>query len=108
MSRALMVLIASLSLNFNNQVNACSVIYYFDSISSKIYVANNEDFWYDTKAYIQINPRTKSKLARLWFGWDDFAQGGINEAGLFFDGAVTPVDSIPVIDITPSWKEQKS
>ena len=96
MSRALIIILAILSLNFNNQVKACSVIYYLDSISGKIYVANNEDFWYDTKAYIQINPRTKNKLARLWYGWDDFAQGGVNEAGLFFDGAVTPVDSIPV------------
>ena len=30
-------------------------------------------------------------MARLWYGWDHFAQGGINEAGLFFDGAVTPL-----------------
>jgi len=94
MSRALLIILTILSLSFNNQVNACSVIYYLDSISGKIYVANHEDFWYDTKAYIQINPRTKNKLARLWYGWDDFAQGGINEAGLFFDGAVTPLDSI--------------
>ena len=36
-----------------------------------------------------------NKLARLWYGWDDFAQGGINEAGLFFDGAVTPEQDIP-------------
>lgn len=35
-------------------------------------------------------PAKGKKMARLWYGWDNFAQGGINEAGLFFDGAVTP------------------
>jgi choloylglycine hydrolase len=74
---------------------ACSVLYFIDKKTGNIFVANNEDFWYDTDAYIQIVPGSKNKLARLWYGWDDFAQGGINEAGFFFDGAVTPKDSIP-------------
>lgn len=69
---------------------ACSVIYYIDQETGKIYVANNEDYWYDVDAYIQITPKSKNKYARLWYGWDDFAQGGVNEHGLFFDGAVTP------------------
>lgn len=95
MTRLLTIIFVIFSLFCNIQVKACSVIYYLDPISGKIFVANNEDFWYDIKAYIQINPGTKNKLARLWYGWDDFAQGGINEAGLFFDGAATPEDSIP-------------
>ncbi len=70
---------------------ACAVVYYIDSATGKIYVANNEDYWYDVDAYIQIEPKSKNKLARLWYGWNNFAQGGINEAGLFFDGAVTPL-----------------
>ena len=68
----------------------CSVVYYVDKYSGNIYVANHEDYWYDVDAYIQIMPNTKKEMARLWYGWDNFAQGGINEAGLFFDGAVTP------------------
>jgi len=76
-------------------LEACSVLYYVDPHSGKIYVANNEDYWYDVKAYIQIMPASRTKLARLWYGWDNFAQGGINEAGLFFDGAVTPEQEIP-------------
>lgn len=77
-------------LSFSAVSHACSVVYYIDSITGKIYVANNEDYWYDVDSYIQIFPKSKEKLARLWYGWNDFAQGGINEAGLFFDGAVTP------------------
>lgn len=78
-----------------SSVKACSVLYYVDNNTGKIYIANNEDYWYDTEAYIQIEPRSKKALARLWYGWKDFAQGGINEAGLFFDGAVTPEQEIP-------------
>lgn len=74
---------------------ACSIIYYVDPHSGKIYVVNNEDYWYDTKAYIQIEPASNGKYSRLWYGWDDFAQGGINEHGLFFDAAATPKQEIP-------------
>jgi choloylglycine hydrolase len=70
-------------------------LYYRDTKTNKIYVANNEDYWYDVNAYIQIIPNSKNELARLWYGWDNFAQGGINSAGLFFDGAATPAQEIP-------------
>lgn len=69
---------------------ACSILYYVDAKTGKIYVVNSEDYFLDVDAYIQIEPRSKKKLARLWYGWDKFAQGGINEKGLFFDAAVTP------------------
>ena len=78
-----------------NKLNACSVLYYIDKQTGKIYVVNNEDYWYDVEAYIRIFPSTGKHLARLWYGWDHFAQGGVNEAGLFFDGAVTPEQAIP-------------
>ena len=76
-------------------LQACSIIYYVDPSTGKIYVANNEDYWYDTKAYIQIEPGSGSEYARLWYGWDRFAQGGVNAQGLFFDAAVTPEQEIP-------------
>lgn len=69
---------------------ACSVLYYISPQTGKIYAANHEDYLYNVDAYIQVMPQSKGKLARLWYGWDKFAQGGVNAAGLFFDGAVTP------------------
>ena len=71
------------------------MFYYVDSTTGKIYFVNNEDYWYDAKAYIQIVPHSSHKLARLWYGWDNFAQGGVNEAGLVFDGAATPSQKLP-------------
>ena len=73
-----------------NLALACSVLYYVDSKTGKIYAVNSEDYWLDVDAYIQLEPQAKNKFARLWYGWDNFAQGGINEKGLFFDAAVTP------------------
>jgi penicillin V acylase-like amidase (Ntn superfamily) len=74
---------------------ACSVLYYIDARTGKIYAVNNEDYWYNVKPYIQIIPKSKKGLGRLWYGWNNFAQGGINEAGLFFDGATTPEQETP-------------
>jgi choloylglycine hydrolase len=86
----LVLLICVIILLITNTATACSVLYYVDSKTGKIYVVNNEDYWYDVEVYIQIEPGSKNKHARLWYGWDDFAQGGINEKGLFFDAAITP------------------
>ena len=69
---------------------ACSVLFYVDSETGKIYAVNSEDYWLDVDAYIQIEPGRKKEFTRLWYGWDNFAQGGINDQGLFFDAAVTP------------------
>lgn len=84
------ILLMVLSFCFTNTSTACSVLYYVDQNTGKIYVVNNEDYWYDVNAYIQFVPNRSDEFARLWYGWDNFAQGGVNEKGLFFDAAVTP------------------
>jgi choloylglycine hydrolase len=75
---------------------ACSIVYYIDSRTGKIYFVNNEDYWYDVKPYIQIIPSSKNELGRIWYGWKNFGQGGVNEKGLVIDGAVTPEQKIPI------------
>lgn len=74
---------------------ACSVLYFYDETTATAYVANNEDYWLDQEVVIRIVPARGQRYGRLWYGWDDFAQGGVNEHGLFFDGAVTPESEIP-------------
>lgn len=80
---------------FSGKAVACSIIYYIDHKTGKIYFVNNEDYWYDVKPYIQIIPGSKNELGRLWYGWKNFGQGGVNEKGLVIDGAVTPEQKIP-------------
>lgn len=74
---------------------ACSIIYYIDSKTGRIYFVNNEDYWYDVKPYVQIMPGSKGQLGRIWYGWNNFGQGGVNEKGLVIDGAVSPPQKLP-------------
>ncbi|MBA3704740.1 MAG: penicillin acylase, partial [Bacteroidetes bacterium] len=80
---------------FSQNTFACSIFYYIDSKTGKIYFVNNEDYWYDVKPYIQIIPSSKNEFGRIWYGWKNFGQGGVNEKGLVLDGAVTPEQKIP-------------
>ena len=81
---------------FSVKIFACSIFYYKDSKTGKNYFINNEDYWYDVKPYIQIIPSSKNELGRIWYGWKNFGQGGVNEKGLVLDGAVTPIEKIPL------------
>jgi choloylglycine hydrolase len=81
---------------FSSKALACSIVYYIDNKTGKIYFVNNEDYWYDVKPYIQIIHNSKDKFGRIWYGWKNFGQGGVNEKGLVIDGAVTPEQKIPL------------
>ncbi len=68
---------------------ACFIMFLTDG--KNILIANHED-WYARDAEVTFIPASKNKLGLLYF---DFAsegtpQGGMNEAGLFFDGTRTP------------------
>lgn len=89
------ILLIIIAIAWSAESSACSIFYYIDHKTGKIYFVNNEDYWYDVKPYIQIIPRTKGELGRIWYGWDNFGQGGVNEKGLAMDGAVTPEQKIP-------------
>ncbi|WP_426485214.1 carcinine hydrolase/isopenicillin-N N-acyltransferase family protein [Flavobacterium sp. 2] len=86
----LLILIA-----LTTDTSACSIVYFIDSKTGKIYFVNNEDYWYDVKPYIQIIPGLKGELGRIWYGWNNFGQGGVNEKGLVIDGATTPQQNVP-------------
>ena len=87
--RILLTVLFGILLN-PSKSDACSILYYKNIATGEIYAVNSEDFFLDVDAYIQIEPKSKKNFSRLWYGWDNFAQGGINEKGLFFDAAVTP------------------
>lgn len=55
----------------------------------QVWAGNNEDFYYfDFTTWIRVRPKTDSTLSFLYFGYANtpFPQGGVNEAGLFYDG----------------------
>lgn len=57
--------------------------------AGEVLVGNNEDYWNcDTKVWFV--PATEGKRGGVYFGFaDTFAQGGMNDGGLCFDGFAT-------------------
>jgi len=56
----------------------------------KVLVGNNEDASYSFPDKMWFVPAIDRAHARICFGWYCFAQGGMNDQGLFMDWAVTP------------------
>lgn len=69
-------------------------------------VGNNEDYYLDVEPKMWVTPGRDGEHGRVCFGFDRkrlfrFAQGGVNDAGLFFDAAVTPEGPEPVASDNP-------
>ena len=75
---------------------SCTIIYATDG--NTVLAGNNEDY-INTNSIIWFVAPEEGKLGRVYFGFDTlWPQGGMNEEGLFFDGAtagnmVRPYDS---------------
>ncbi len=78
---------------------SCTIIYASDG---KIALAGNNEDWNRPIGNIWFLPAEKGKFGRVYFGWRfngvRYPQGGMNDKGLFFDGAtaenvVVPRDS---------------
>lgn len=78
----------------SNSALACFIMFLTDG--KTILIGNHED-WYARDAEVTFLPPSKNALGMLYF---DFAsegtpQGGMNTAGLFFDGTRTPYAPYP-------------
>ena len=83
-------------------VRACTV---FSVVGGgKVLFGSNEDYSYAAKAEMWFVPAAHGERGRVLFGWDDFAQGGMNDAGLTFDGASCPPSGGPVDRAKPVVK----
>jgi choloylglycine hydrolase len=78
-------------------VFACLILFITDG--KIILVANHED-WYARDAEVSFVPAHDNKLGMVYFDFasEGTAQGGMNEAGLFFDGTRTPYAPYPEND----------
>jgi predicted choloylglycine hydrolase len=75
-------------------VFACLILFITDG--KTILVANHED-WYARDAEVTFIPANGKKMGMLYFDFasEGTAQGGMNTAGLFFDGTRTPYAPYP-------------
>jgi len=75
---------------------SCTIIYASDS---KIALAGNNEDANRFYSYIWFLPAEKGKFGRIYFGWRikdvQYPQGGMNDKGLFFDGATAENVVVP-------------
>ena len=73
--------------------NACFILFLSDG--KQILVGNHED-WFAKDAAIKINTPSSGRLGSIIFTFlsEGWAQGGMNEKGLFFDAARTPFQEV--------------
>jgi len=75
---------------------SCTIIYASDG---KIALAGNNEDWNRPIGNIWFLPAEKGKFGRVYFGWrfNDvrYPQGGMNDKGLFFDGATAENVEVP-------------
>lgn len=91
MKKLMLTILLSLNIFY---VFACMILFITDG--KEILVANHED-WYDQDAEVTFIPAGDNKLGILYFDFasEGTAQGGMNTAGLFFDGTATPRSPYP-------------
>ena len=75
------------------QAPCCFILFHKDD--KNIFIANHED-WFASDAAITINPPSPGRFGSVIFTFisEGWAQGGMNEKGLFFDAAHTPYQEI--------------
>ncbi|HWX20912.1 MAG TPA: hypothetical protein VN578_13515 [Candidatus Binatia bacterium] len=60
-----------------------------------VFAGDNEDVPFVPQAAMWFVPATEKWHGRVCFGWDSYAQGGMNDQGLFVGWAVTPYAGKP-------------
>lgn len=77
------------AISFLPAAYGCFIMFLTDG--KNIMIANHED-WYARDAEVTFVPGSGSKMGLLYFDFksEGTPQGGMNEAGLFFDGTRTP------------------
>lgn len=88
------ILFAILLIQLSLDVSACTI--FTASSSNNVFAGNNEDMC-TTNTEIHLFPETEDKYGRVFWGFigDGNFQGGMNEHGLFFDGAGLPFNEMP-------------
>jgi choloylglycine hydrolase len=82
------IVVVSLLLIYFRLSLACTI--FSVTQGGKVLVGNNEDAPYSFPDKMWFVPASDRAHGRVCFGWYCFAQGGMNDQGLFMDWAVTP------------------
>jgi hypothetical protein len=94
MKKIFVFLLFSLILFSFSPAHTCTMV--MASKNGNVLAGNNED-WKNPKTIVKFIPASTDEFGRVCFGFDDgYAQGGMNDQGLFIDGnAISPTDYKP-------------
>jgi hypothetical protein len=88
-----------LTIFFNISAYACTIVSGVDA-RGQTWVMNNEDFFHTYSNYVNVYPAQKDKLGYMTLTYgsaESGIQGGVNEAGVFFD-----INALPAQEYTLS------
>lgn len=94
--RVFVSLIIAVAVIIPSPIFSCTIFSAMDK-HGRMWAGNNEDFyWFDFSTQIRIVPKTDSTLSFIYFNYNnlDFPQGGVNEAGLFYDANMVEASDI--------------
>lgn len=89
----------ALLLFLNSNSYACTI--FTKQQGDIILVGNNEDFLYLYEPYIWFVSPKEGSYGRVCFANASYVQGGMNEKGLFYDGAMCPATDVPYSEDKP-------
>ncbi len=79
----------------------CTILYAADD---RVALAGNNEDYNNPYTYVWFVPPEPGKYGRVYFGYEDgFPQGGVNEKGLFFDGAALSYKALSRSDDKPVY-----
>jgi len=81
------------------KTDACTIFTKHDD--SVTLVGNNEDYQYSIPSMLWIVAPKDKTYGRICFANSSYVQGGMNEKGLFYDGATCPTSDVPFFENKP-------
>jgi choloylglycine hydrolase len=96
------VTVILLIFNMYIKVSACTI--FNKQQNGRVLVGNNEDWTYSIPSTLWIVASDDRNYGRICFAISSYVQGGMNEKGLFYDGATCPKSKVPYVEGKPELK----
>lgn len=97
---ALAIILFALMCLFSANIFACTI--FTAKNGDTVLVGNNEDYFYHYSSDMWFTAPSEGSYGRVCFANSGFVQGGMNEKGLFYDGALCPNTQVPNSPDKPS------
>ncbi|MDP4093903.1 MAG: linear amide C-N hydrolase [Bacillota bacterium] len=97
---AFLAIIAAACFVFSTNIYACTI--FAKQQGDRVLVGNNEDYFYSINSSMTVEATAEGSYGRVVFSNSTYVQGGMNEKGLFYDGAACPPTEIPSFKNKPT------